>query len=159
MTNKLDLLCRTCLEQLNEDVLDTNKYNVFDIPNLKNKLCTITSMELLSSDEFPKNLCHKCYKKVLEYYEFREMCFSTMERIKRMQREEEEKCCMDDDDKPLMNFVLESKLEGKTELKNKSRISLGREESSIDFYEEEFNNCSSEGETDEKEQKKCNLKV
>lgn len=70
-------VCRTCLVK----VTQTTVFHVFNTDDLAKKLMLCSSLPLEASDEYPENVCHQCYEKILIFYDFQEMCAKSLDTL------------------------------------------------------------------------------
>ena len=101
MAKNLEFLCRACMQELAEDVLATDKFDIFHTPNLLSqyqsicKLSTAMPMYMQEHDGLPRHICCECYKKVLDINEFAQQCedsWLTLDQLsKEMQQERKQK--------------------------------------------------------------------
>lgn len=73
----VDTVCRTCLDYLQS----RNAFNLFDTTELAKKLIVCTSLSVELHDEFPKNICHKCYNRLNDLADFQKMCVDSVQKF------------------------------------------------------------------------------
>ncbi|KAH8274263.1 hypothetical protein KR026_002117, partial [Drosophila bipectinata] len=73
-------LCRVCLLDLEQAF----GHDLFLEPELAKKFTVCTSVEADEQDGFPSNLCDRCYGKLNELHDFRELCLISRQRFKEM---------------------------------------------------------------------------
>ncbi|XP_054735055.1 uncharacterized protein LOC129242444 isoform X2 [Anastrepha obliqua] len=81
----VDTVCRTCLQKFDKDIasssITNSYYPIFQTTNLAKKLTACTSLKIEQTDKYPKNLCHSCFVKVNEFYQFQSLCVESMQQF------------------------------------------------------------------------------
>ncbi|KAH8318557.1 hypothetical protein KR067_011088, partial [Drosophila pandora] len=73
-------LCRICLLDLEQAF----GHDLFVDPELVRKFTVCTSLEAEKQDGYPSILCDRCYGKLNELHDFRELCLASRQRFKEM---------------------------------------------------------------------------
>ncbi|XP_067645663.1 zinc finger protein 391-like [Eurosta solidaginis] len=81
-----DNLCRACVEELNtiKNAEGDAYVNIFEIPDLLNKVSACISNEFCASNKYSKFLCMSCYQHIIAFYEFRRMCIDSIRRFEEL---------------------------------------------------------------------------
>ncbi|XP_075163317.1 uncharacterized protein LOC142235949 [Haematobia irritans] len=80
--SKREAYCRTCLSSFQANPFQAPKtFNIFEIKDFAEKLSQCSSRQVVEWDEYPQVVCELCYKKVIYFYQFREMCLSSLEKF------------------------------------------------------------------------------
>uniref|UniRef100_A0A1I8PZH5 Uncharacterized protein n=1 Tax=Stomoxys calcitrans TaxID=35570 RepID=A0A1I8PZH5_STOCA len=95
--SRRDSYCRTCLSSLSDsaDKLDSpnESYNLFNAENLDVKLMECTSLKCLPWDDYPHLVCEICFKKILDFHNFRTMCHKSIQKFNEMQEKQKKLNC------------------------------------------------------------------
>uniref|UniRef100_A0A1I8NXR4 Uncharacterized protein n=1 Tax=Stomoxys calcitrans TaxID=35570 RepID=A0A1I8NXR4_STOCA len=78
---KRDVYCRACLCPFQAESGGTKSHNIFEISDLAKKLSECSGREVVEWDEYPQSVCEKCYKKIIYFAQFRDMCRSSLEKF------------------------------------------------------------------------------
>lgn len=76
--SKRDTFCWACLCPL----IKVRSYKIADSRNFQKKLMQCIPLDTIQWDECPHSMCPECYKKVLDFYEFQQMCYRSLEKYK-----------------------------------------------------------------------------
>jgi len=79
-TYSVDSMCRVCLVQLE----CATTYDLFLLPDLAKTFTVCTSLLLEPQDGYPRNLCGGCYARLKDLDEFRQLCVTSVQRLKQM---------------------------------------------------------------------------
>lgn len=133
----MDIFCRACMCQFPEVSKDVvENYNIFQIPNLADKLMMCTNMPVQPSDKYPGLLCRNCFEKVEDFYQFQAMYRESLKIFEDIVTVEEDVNCEEITcDQPLSDNCADNKESIQPQLEWDGTLSI---DDSIQFDAEDF---------------------
>ncbi|XP_036337607.1 zinc finger protein 317 isoform X2 [Rhagoletis pomonella] len=80
-------LCRACLKEIH--LTNDECLHIFETPELARKFAACISSEMYPSEKYSQYLCICCCQKVIDFFNFQEMCYASLRRFEELQRFQE----------------------------------------------------------------------